>query len=61
MYMAPEVSLQPGPYDTKADLWSVGIIMFQLLTGEFHYPILLIDVFFKTSFRLPFPLRVDEV
>lgn len=33
MYMAPEVimSLQ---YDAKADLWSIGIILFQCLTGK---------------------------
>ena len=33
MYMAPEVimSLQ---YDSKADLWSLGTIVFQCLTGK---------------------------
>jgi serine/threonine-protein kinase ULK/ATG1 len=33
MYMAPEVirSLQ---YDGKADLWSIGTIMYQCLTGK---------------------------
>uniref|UniRef100_A0A0L8GLE7 Protein kinase domain-containing protein n=3 Tax=Octopus bimaculoides TaxID=37653 RepID=A0A0L8GLE7_OCTBM len=33
MYMAPEVimSLQ---YDAKADLWSIGTIVFQCLTGK---------------------------
>lgn len=33
MYMAPEVimSLQ---YDAKADLWSLGTIVFQCLTGK---------------------------
>lgn len=32
LYMAPEV-LQLHKYDAKADLWSVGAILFELLTG----------------------------
>ncbi|KAI5061797.1 hypothetical protein GOP47_0022336 [Adiantum capillus-veneris] len=37
LYMAPEV-LQFQKYDSKADLWSVGAILFQLVTGDtpFH-------------------------
>uniref|UniRef100_A0A7I4FA61 Protein kinase domain-containing protein n=1 Tax=Physcomitrium patens TaxID=3218 RepID=A0A7I4FA61_PHYPA len=33
LYMAPEV-LQSEQYDAKADLWSVGAILFQLVTGR---------------------------
>uniref|UniRef100_A0AC34R2W2 Non-specific serine/threonine protein kinase n=1 Tax=Panagrolaimus sp. JU765 TaxID=591449 RepID=A0AC34R2W2_9BILA len=33
MYMAPEV-IMSQPYDGKADLWSIGTIMFQCLTGN---------------------------
>lgn len=37
LYMAPEV-LQFQKYNSKADLWSVGAILFELVTGEppFH-------------------------
>ena len=33
LYMAPEI-LRHEPYDAKADLWSVGAILFELLTGR---------------------------
>lgn len=33
LYMAPEI-LQFHKYDAKADLWSVGTILFELLVGE---------------------------
>lgn len=36
LYMAPEV-LQFQKYDSKADLWSVGAILFQLVTGATPY------------------------
>jgi serine/threonine-protein kinase ULK/ATG1 len=47
--MAPEI-LQSQKYDAKADLWSVGAILYQLVTGRppfsgnnhvqvvFHFP-----------------------
>lgn len=33
LYMAPEV-MQYQKYDAKADLWSVGVILYQLVTGK---------------------------
>ena len=33
LHMGPEV-LQGQPYDLKADVWSLGTILFQMLTGE---------------------------
>ncbi len=33
LYMAPEV-VQQQPYDFRADLWSLGVILFELFTGE---------------------------
>ncbi|KAF0031317.1 hypothetical protein F2P81_015872 [Scophthalmus maximus] len=39
MYMAPEVIMSQN-YDAKADLWSIGTILFQCLTGKapFQHP-----------------------
>ena len=34
--MAPEV-MKRQPYDTKADIWSLGITMYNILTGG-SYP-----------------------
>uniref|UniRef100_A0A668AP76 non-specific serine/threonine protein kinase n=1 Tax=Myripristis murdjan TaxID=586833 RepID=A0A668AP76_9TELE len=41
MYMAPEVIMSQN-YDAKADLWSIGTIVFQCLTGKapFHVSVL---------------------
>ncbi|XP_044059050.1 ribosomal protein S6 kinase-related protein isoform X2 [Siniperca chuatsi] len=36
-YMAPEV-LSGGPYNHAADWWSLGILLFSLVTGEFPVP-----------------------
>ncbi|XP_078447014.1 protein kinase superfamily protein isoform X2 [Wolffia australiana] len=33
LYMAPEI-MQLQKYDAKADLWSIGVILFQLVTGK---------------------------
>lgn len=35
VYMAPEVVLQC--YDERADLWSAGMLMYQLLTGRWPF------------------------
>lgn len=32
IYMAPEV-ISRQPYDTKADIWSLGVTMYNILTG----------------------------
>ncbi|XP_042425661.1 serine/threonine-protein kinase ATG1a isoform X2 [Zingiber officinale] len=36
LYMAPEI-IQDRKYDAKADLWSVGTILFQLVTGKLPF------------------------
>ena len=34
--MAPEV-LKGMPYGLKADIWSIGVVFYQLLTGKYPY------------------------
>lgn len=39
-YMAPEridPSGNPGQYDIRSDIWSLGISMIEMATGEFPY------------------------
>ncbi len=37
-YRAPEQITGIGPVDTRADLWSVGVILYELLTGRLAFP-----------------------
>ncbi|GLE00307.1 hypothetical protein PINS_up009035 [Pythium insidiosum] len=46
LYMAPEL-LEYKSYDAKADLWSVGIILYEMLAND--HPFLVVDNFHATN------------
>eukprot|EP00538_Stauroneis_constricta_P000225 CAMPEP_0119562238 /NCGR_PEP_ID=MMETSP1352-20130426/19843_1 /TAXON_ID=265584 /ORGANISM="Stauroneis constricta, Strain CCMP1120" /LENGTH=1031 /DNA_ID=CAMNT_0007610597 /DNA_START=126 /DNA_END=3221 /DNA_ORIENTATION=- len=63
LYMAPEI-LQHQQYDAKADLWSVGTVLFEMVTGrppfngENHIDLL--RNIQRNSVRLPRDVRVSK-
>ncbi|KAE8692872.1 PRA1 family protein A2 isoform 2 [Hibiscus syriacus] len=61
LYMAPEI-MQLQKYDAKPDLWSVGAILFQLVTGKTPFTgnnqIQLLQNILKST-DLPFPTEND--
>jgi len=36
-YMAPELLVGEGEYDEKVDIWSLGVILYNLVTGKMPY------------------------
>ncbi|KGN58835.1 serine/threonine-protein kinase ATG1c isoform X1 [Cucumis sativus] len=63
LYMAPEI-MQLQKYDAKADLWSVGAILFQLVTGRTPFTgnnqIQLLQNIVKSN-ELHFPLDINDL
>ncbi|XP_019254672.1 PREDICTED: serine/threonine-protein kinase ATG1c-like isoform X2 [Nicotiana attenuata] len=63
LYMAPEI-MQLQKYDAKADLWSVGAILFQLVTGKTPFTgnnqIQLLQNIVKST-KLQFPLDAKHL
>ncbi|KAL2485188.1 Protein kinase superfamily protein [Abeliophyllum distichum] len=63
LYMAPEI-MQLQKYDAKADLWSVGAILFQLVTGRTPFTgsnqIQLLQNILKST-ELQFPLDATDL
>jgi predicted Ser/Thr protein kinase len=55
-YMAPEQFERPRQVDHRADIYAVGVLLYELLTGE-----LPIGRFKPPSYKVPVPTAVDEL
>jgi serine/threonine-protein kinase len=60
-YMAPEVVSQDPNFDHRADIYSAGIMMYELMTGQtpFKCENLMAAVFSHTARNPPDPLSID--
>lgn len=63
IYMAPEI-LKYNKYDEKVDLWSVGIILFEMLTGKPPFTannhIQLLRTIETTDFKIPDDVNISN-
>eukprot|EP01103_Thecamoeba_quadrilineata_P017453 TRINITY_DN6202_c0_g1_i1.p1 TRINITY_DN6202_c0_g1~~TRINITY_DN6202_c0_g1_i1.p1 ORF type:complete len:528 (+),score=94.12 TRINITY_DN6202_c0_g1_i1:47-1585(+) len=64
-YMAPEIFAKDSSYDNKSDLWSMGVIIYQILTGKLPYEdnakSLPIDYVFKVPEDLHLSLNARQL
>jgi serine/threonine-protein kinase ULK2 len=62
--MAPEI-LKGDQYDERADLWSIGIMLFQMVCGRVPFPASnqkdLYEKVIKAEFRFPEDVNVSDL
>jgi len=62
LYMAPEVLL--GPYDARVDLWSFGVIFYEMLTGKTPFDSSTIpevrNKILDSTFEIPTPAKLSN-
>ena len=63
IYMAPEI-IKKKKYNNKADIWSIGIIFYELLTGKNPYNVRnfddLVDFINKKNIKIPKNLMITD-
>lgn len=59
IYMAPQL-LFNEPYTAKCDIWSLGLMLFELIYGATPWPVRCIDTYKQTLLKRPlaFPFNV---
>jgi len=58
-YVAPDV-LKGNGYDKRADVWSLGIIMFLMLRGRLPFDAHHVDDILKNTLKMPLPLDEEH-
>jgi len=58
-YVAPDV-LKGNGYDKRADVWSLGIIMFLMLRGRLPFDAHNVDDILKNTLKMPLPLDEEH-